>query len=126
MPGVERTRGALAAWHGNHMLLPCRAWGHARYGKETGSEADTSAIRTRTAERSETAEGRALTAWHGNQILLPCRAWDAPKSEARRVGREATAKPPAKARARPVRKRDGERSGHVRCPYPRCPHRVAW
>jgi len=26
-----RTRGALAAWLGNHLLLPCRAWGHARY-----------------------------------------------------------------------------------------------
>jgi len=59
-------------------------------------------VRTRTAERSETAEGRALAAWLGNQMLLPCRAWDAPKSEARRVGREATTKSPAKARARPV------------------------
>jgi len=28
------TRGALAAWLGNQMLLPCRAWGHARYGKD--------------------------------------------------------------------------------------------
>jgi len=55
----------------------------------------------------------ALTAWHGNSKrcdagrggtpgtgLLRRWAWDAPKSEARRVGREATTQSPAKARAR--------------------------
>jgi len=72
--GRGGTPGTRHAWYEarpvrKHLLLPCRAWGHARYearpvrstpgtkhawyGKEAGSEADTSFVHTPLAPASQ-------------------------------------------------------------------------